>query len=205
MPVITDDQFVRLFQRKFGLTEDGVAGDDTQGMLHTLAPAAPASTPSAAFTAAEQAKLAPLHPDMVRVLARMRRNGSRFRIDTVERSLAAQQAAVVSGNSKTLDSRHRPSKVTGRVHAVDLYPLDDVDHDGVAWDWDDFYPLIEQARVAAEQERVPVRSGAFWGVLNGTTKSVKALTAEYGASARAAGRKPLLDGPHLELPAAQYP
>lgn len=168
------------------------------------APAAPLPV-SGAFTAAEEKKLAKLHPDLKRVFARARANGSRFRIDTIERSEAAQRQAVASGNSQTMDSRHLPSKATGKVHAGDLYPLDDVDHDGVPWDWDDFYPLAEQMRIAAEQERVPVRWGGCWTVLNGTTKSAKAMVAEYSASRRALGRTPLLDGPHFELPAAQYP
>lgn len=171
-------------------------------------PAAAAPLPSAAgavFTAAEEKKLAPLHPDLKRVLARARLNGSRFRIDTVERSEAAQAKAVASGASQTMDSRHRPSRVSRKVHAVDLYPLDDVDHDNVPWDWDDFYPLAEQLRAAGEQEAVPVRWGGCWLVLNGTTKSAKALVAEYSAARRAVGRKPFLDGPHFELPSATYP
>lgn len=202
-----------------GPARDGVDGDygpTTHGAnLRAIAaspaltaPTSPPSPPPVAagvFTAAEEKKLAPLHPDMRRVLARARANGSRFRIDVVERSLAAQQAAVASGNSQTMDSRHLPSKVSKKVHAADLYPLDDVDHDNVPWDWDDFYPLAEQIRAAAEQEEVPVRWGGCWLVLNGTTKSAKALVAEYSAARRAAGRKPFLDGPHFELPSATYP
>lgn len=168
-------------------------------------PSTPAPLPAGLFTAAEEKKLAPLHPDMRRVLARARANGSRFRIDVVERSLADQQKAVASGNSQTMDSRHLLSKVTKKVHAVDLYPLDDVDHDNVPWDWDDFYPLAEQIRAAAEHEKVPVRWGGGWVLLNGTTKSAKVLVADYSAARRAAGRKPFLDGPHFELPSATYP
>jgi peptidoglycan L-alanyl-D-glutamate endopeptidase CwlK len=174
-----------------------------------LSAAAPATglppIPADVFTAAETKKLAVLHPDLRRVLARARVNGARFRIDTVERSLAAQKAAVASGNSQTMDSRHLPSRVTQLVHAVDLYPLDDVDHDNVPWDWDDFYPLAEQIRAAADQEKVQVRWGGCWKVITGTTQSAKAMVAAYSAERRALGRKPLLDGPHFELPAATYP
>lgn len=207
-----------------GPNRDGVDGDygptTHRANLAAIAAspavcAAPAPAPAAAapipgtgasvFTSAEEAKLAKMHPDLRRWLTRLRRNGVRFRIDTVERSLAAQQKAVASGNSKTMDSRHLVSKVSGKVHAVDLYPLDHVDHDNVPWDWDDFYALGEQARIAAEQEGVPIRWGGPWVVLNGTTKSAKALVADYSARSKAAGRKPLIDGPHFELPSAQYP
>lgn len=37
MTILSDDDFVRLFQRTFGLTEDGWAGNDTVGKLHELA------------------------------------------------------------------------------------------------------------------------------------------------------------------------
>lgn len=37
MTVLSDDDFVRLFQRTFGLTEDGWAGRDTEGKLRELA------------------------------------------------------------------------------------------------------------------------------------------------------------------------
>lgn len=204
-----------------GPARDGVDGDygpTTHGANLRAIAASPALTaspapapvavvpiPAGIFTAAEEKKLAVLHPDMRRVLARARVNGSRFRIDTVERSLAAQQKAVASGNSQTMDSRHLVSKVSKKVHAVDLYPLDDVDHDNVPWDWDDFYPLAEQIRAAAEHEAVPVRWGGGWLVLNGTTKSAKVLVADYSAARRAVGRKPFLDGPHFELPSATYP
>ena len=42
MTIMSDDDFVRLFQRRFGLKDDGFAGPDTIAMLDTLKrPAAP--------------------------------------------------------------------------------------------------------------------------------------------------------------------
>lgn len=37
MSIMSDDDFVRLFQRTFGLKEDGLAGRDTEAKLHELA------------------------------------------------------------------------------------------------------------------------------------------------------------------------
>jgi peptidoglycan L-alanyl-D-glutamate endopeptidase CwlK len=197
---------------KSGKNRDGVDGDYgtlTHGnLLACIASAPDRPKPQVAtvgnivfpnFTDAEARKLAGVHPHLVRVLSTARAMGARFRIDATVRTEAEQRRLVNSGASQTMDSRH----LTG--HAVDLYPLDDVDHDNQPWDWDDFYPLAEQLRAAAEAEGVPIRWGGCWQVVNGTTKSAKALVAEYSAARRAAGRKPFLDGPHFELPAAQYP
>lgn len=47
MTVLSDDDFVRLFQRTFGLTEDGWAGRDTEGKLRELAALAGVTVPAA--------------------------------------------------------------------------------------------------------------------------------------------------------------
>ncbi|WP_278070455.1 peptidoglycan-binding domain-containing protein [Brevundimonas sanguinis] len=46
MSIMSDDDFVRLFQRTFGLTEDGWAGRDTEAKLRELAALAGATLPS---------------------------------------------------------------------------------------------------------------------------------------------------------------
>lgn len=46
MSIMSDDDFVRLFQRTFGLTEDGWAGRDTEAKLRELAELAGVSTPT---------------------------------------------------------------------------------------------------------------------------------------------------------------
>lgn len=47
MSIITDDEFVRLFQRTFGLKEDGWAGNDTVAKVHELRAAAGLPAPAA--------------------------------------------------------------------------------------------------------------------------------------------------------------
>jgi len=46
MSIMSDDDFVRLFQRSFGLTEDGWAGRDTEAKLRELAALAGVKAPS---------------------------------------------------------------------------------------------------------------------------------------------------------------
>lgn len=46
MSIMSDDDFVRLFQRTFGLTEDGWAGRDTEAKLRELAALAGVATPT---------------------------------------------------------------------------------------------------------------------------------------------------------------
>jgi hypothetical protein len=46
MSVMSDDDFVRLFQRTFGLTEDGWAGADTEAKLRELATLAGVTVPA---------------------------------------------------------------------------------------------------------------------------------------------------------------
>lgn len=61
-------------------------------------------------------------------------------------------------------------------HAVDLAP---VVGGAVSWDWDHFHPLAEAMKAAAQAEKVRVTWGGDW---------VK-----------------FKDGPHWELPWAEYP
>lgn len=46
MSIISDDDFVRLFQRLHGLTDDGWAGKDTLAMLYVTAPKQPEPAPT---------------------------------------------------------------------------------------------------------------------------------------------------------------
>lgn len=51
MSIMSDDDFVRLFQRTFGLKEDGWAGRDTEAKLHKLAVLAGVVVPVAPISA----------------------------------------------------------------------------------------------------------------------------------------------------------
>jgi peptidoglycan L-alanyl-D-glutamate endopeptidase CwlK len=145
-------------------------------------------------------RLAGVHPDLVRVVRRAAAGGAMFRVtaDGGRRTPERQAELVVKGASQTMNSRH----LTG--HAVDLAPLVD---GNISWNWTHFFPLADAVADAARKEGVPIIWGGAWGrtVQDWPQGSAKQAQATYVAERRAAGRKPFLDGPHFELPAAVYP
>ena len=143
-------------------------------------------------------RLAGVHPDLVRVVRRAAAGGAMFRVIEGMRTPERQAELMRAGKTQTLNSRH----LTG--HAVDLAPLVGTD---VSWDWKHFFPLADAMADAARAEGVPLIWGGAWGrtVHDWPQGSAKQAQAAYVAERRAAGRRPFLDGPHFELPAAVYP
>ncbi len=143
-------------------------------------------------------RLAGVHPDLVRVVRRATEDGAMFRVTEGLRTRERQAELVAKGASQTMNSRH----LTG--HAVDLAPLVGMD---VSWDWNHFYPMADAIADAARAEGVPLIWGGAWGRLvhEWPKGGAEAAKDAYVAERRAAGRKPFLDGPHFELPAAVYP
>lgn len=129
-------------------------------------------------------RLAGVHPDLVRVVVRARA-AVPFIVTEGVRTVARQLELIAAGRSRIKpEAAHRGRHITG--HAVDLAPWQDrngnriVNADEI--DWNDAAAFRELARVmlaAAEAEGVPIR----WG---GTFPG-------------------FFDGPHFELPRAQYP
>jgi peptidoglycan L-alanyl-D-glutamate endopeptidase CwlK len=76
----------------------------------------------------------------------------------------------------------------------------------VSWNWTHFFPLADAVADAAVTEGVTLIWGGAWGrlVQDWPQGSSRAAQAAYVAERRAAVRKPFLDGPHFELPAAVY-
>ena len=143
-------------------------------------------------------RLAGVHPDLMRVVRRAATGGAMFRVTEGLRTRERQAELVAKGASQTMNSRH----LTG--HAVDLAPLVGTD---VSWDWKHFYPMADAIAHAARAEGVPLLWGGAWGrtVHEWPKGSAKAAQDAYVAERRALKRRPFLDGPHFELPAAVYP
>jgi peptidoglycan L-alanyl-D-glutamate endopeptidase CwlK len=129
------------------------------------------------LSAASRARLAGVHPDLVRVVERaIRLTKVDFMVLCGCRSVDEQRECVARGVSRTMNSRHIPSGDPPVSHAVDLVALPG---GKVSWDWM-HYPLIAAAmKEAAFELRVPLTWGGEW--------------------------KSLRDGPHFELPASAYP
>ncbi|NKC30213.1 M15 family metallopeptidase [Roseomonas sp. BU-1] len=101
-------------------------------------------------------RLRGVHPDLVRVIRRARRDAAFFVIEGV-RSAERQRVLVAGGASRTQNSRH----LTG--HAVDLGPI--------PLDWqniDSFRAIARVVQAAAEAEGVSIRwGGSFTGFFDG--------------------------------------
>lgn len=122
------------------------------------------------LSAPSRARMAGVHPDLVRIVERATRLASgEFRVLEGMRTLARQKQLVAAGASKTLNSRH----LTG--HAVDLGA---VVGGKVRWDWPLYAGIAAAMKQAAHDLRIPLIWGGDWK---------------------------MRDGPHFELPRAEYP
>ena len=124
-------------------------------------------------------KLKGVHPDLVRVVMRCAKDWKdtdlTFGITCGVRTLEEQKILVKNRASKTLRSRHIPTK-NGYSHAVDVVMMIE---GKVRWDWPLYDKFSGAMKAAAKAENVPLEWGGDW------------------ASFR--------DGPHYQLPWKQYP
>lgn len=128
------------------------------------------------LTAADEAKLKKVHPDLVKVIRQAAKTTTvPFRIMETSRSAAQQEKNIKAGVSKTRRSRHIVSK-DGLCRAADIVPMVD---GKVSWAWPMYYKLAPVMKAAAKAVGVPVEWGGDW--------------------------KTFRDGPHWQLPWAKYP
>jgi len=133
------------------------------------------------------ARLQDVHPDLVRVVRRAAALSSLdFTVLEGWRGLPRQKQLMAQGATRTLNSRH----LTG--HAVDLAPMIG---GTVSWDWSLYLKLAEIMRAASTHENVPIRWGGTW----------KLLSAIQGPITAKVLSRSFPDGPHFELPRANYP
>jgi peptidoglycan L-alanyl-D-glutamate endopeptidase CwlK len=112
--------------------------------------------------------LSGVHPDLVAVVNRaVEITKQDFTVIEGMRDISRQRQLVKSGASTTMNSRH----LTG--HAVDIAPWP------ISWEWEDFYPIEEAMKLAADELGIDLEWGGDW-------KSFK-------------------DGPHWQLSRKVYP
>jgi peptidoglycan L-alanyl-D-glutamate endopeptidase CwlK len=122
-------------------------------------------------------RVSTVHPDLRRVIERaIEITPIDFAVLEGARSLERQRLLFTSGATRTMNSRHLPHPTDGLARAVDIAPMV---AGKVRWDWPLFFPLARSVKDAAAAEGVPVEWGGDW-------KSFK-------------------DGPHWQLPWANYP
>jgi peptidoglycan L-alanyl-D-glutamate endopeptidase CwlK len=132
-------------------------------------------------------RLEGVHPDLVRVVKKAAAMSALdFTVLEGLRTLDRQKQLIAAGASKTLNSRH----LTG--HAVDLAVMIG---GAVRWDCSLYLKLGEIMRSASVAENVLIRWGGTW----------KLLSAIQGPITAKVLSRSFPDGPHFELPRANYP
>ena len=132
-------------------------------------------------------RLEGVHPDLVRVVKKAAALSSLdFTVLEGLRTQARQKQLLDLGATKTMNSRH----LTG--HAVDLAPMVG---GTVRWDWSLYLQLAEIVRSASVSENVPIRWGGTWKLLSAINGPITAKVLS----------RSFPDGPHFELPRANYP
>jgi peptidoglycan L-alanyl-D-glutamate endopeptidase CwlK len=112
------------------------------------------------------------------------------------RSLADEEAAVASGHSKTMHSKHL-IQADGYGHAVDLVPW--IGGNPV-WDWDAIYPIASAMHQATSEQPALVRWGGVWDrLLLGLPPDPAGLRLAVQAYQDRHPGPDLLDGPHMEI------
>jgi peptidoglycan L-alanyl-D-glutamate endopeptidase CwlK len=92
-----------------------------------------------------------VHKDLQRVVERaIEITDKDFTVIEGLRSKSRQRKLVNDGKSKTMNSRH----LTG--HAVDIAPWP------ISWDWDEFYPIADAMKEAADELGVDLEWGGDW-------------------------------------------
>lgn len=124
-------------------------------------------------------RLSGVHPDLIAVVTKaISISPVDFTVLEGLRSVSRQRQLYKAGKSTTMNSRH----ITG--HAIDLapYPTNgDFDGDGVSniQDWDEYYPIADVMKQAAEELDISIDWGGDW--------------------------KSFPDGPHFQLSRKDYP
>ena len=159
-----------------------------------------------AFTFGEKSKaeLVGVHPDLVRVVYRaLELSPVDFAVHDGIRTIEEQRKYVEAGVSWTMKGRH----LTG--HAVDLVPYI---NGKLRWEWPPIFKIAAAMKQAAAEFNQTLRWGAVWdrrleNLSDDLESEEQAYVERRKAELIAAGKKPKVnvDGPHFELPAAEYP
>lgn len=139
-----------------------------------------------------------VHDDLVKIVQRaIVLSAQDFSVHDGMRTVVEQRELVAKGASTTMDSRH----LTG--HAVDLVPYI---NGKLRWEWPPIYVIADAVRVAAREQGTPLRWGGAWDVdFTASDDSPEDLVADYVQRRRSRGQRAFIDGPHFELPSAQFP
>jgi len=114
------------------------------------------------------------------------------------RTIECQRELVAAGASKTMDSKHILSIVTGYGNAVDLMAY--IGSRG-SWELNLYDDIADAMSEAGRELNVPIKWGAAWTV-NDICEwggSMESAMNSYIDTRRSQNRRPFIDGPHFEL------
>jgi peptidoglycan L-alanyl-D-glutamate endopeptidase CwlK len=152
------------------------------------------------FTKREALELAPVHPDLIKVITRAKETcPEKFGVFDGIRTAQDQNALFRRKASQKDGYRNKSThqmQATGYSHAADLVPLVNGEWD---WDWDILYVIAEHMHDAAVELDVQIRWGGCWKHINPLKGSPENWVAEYVKRKLAANKRAFNDGPHYEL------
>jgi len=143
-------------------------------------------------------RLEGVHPDMVAVVKRaIEITDVDFGVTQGVRTLAQQKEYVRTGKSQTMNSKHLPQS-DGFSHAVDVVAYVD---GNVAWELNLYDNIADAFKRAAQELDVSIKWGAAWNVTDITkwNGTMEEAMMHYIDTRRSQGKRPFLDGPHMEL------
>lgn len=145
-------------------------------------------------------KLAGVHPDLVRVVQKCAADCAlpfTFGVSCGLRTIQQQKLDVAAGLSQTQNSRHLDG------HAADLVVLV---QNQITWAWPVYYILADAMKLASVDTRIPLIWGGCWDKeMELFTDTAAHESAGYILRSKDRGGHGFVDGPHIELPRAQYP
>jgi peptidoglycan L-alanyl-D-glutamate endopeptidase CwlK len=104
--------------------------------------------------------LGEVHPDLVRVVSAAYAVSPTFQVVYGLRTLEAQKAALASGHSTTLHSRHlADANYGGKACAIDVAAIV---AGAISWDVARYPPIAQAIKAAAATLRIPVEWGGDW-------------------------------------------
>lgn len=159
------------------------------------------------WTREDRRRMRLVHPDLVIVLTGAQQrlpDWLGLMVDTGLRSFELQRAAYRSGTSQVTQGKHQ-MQPDGMVHAIDC-PAVIIAANGeeqTSWDWEHYWIIGEAVRDECIETGIELVWGAFWQVINHVT-DLRAEQQRYVARKKRERKRPLLDGPHFEIPDERY-
>lgn len=129
------------------------------------------------FSKASERHFNGVHPDLIAVARKtLELSPYDFMITCGLRTKGEQRILVQTGKSSTMNSRHLPGKKNKMSHAIDFAVLID---GKITWDFKYYKAVASAFKKASKLLSIPIEWGGDW--------------------------KSFIDGPHVQLPWAQYP